>query len=83
MGTGAFFHIKAKASGFIAARFAFGQLAKEIANFIEKFDIGCRIGAGIAPNRRLVDGNHFIDVFNALDFFMGANSMFAAMQMIG
>ena len=66
LGAGALFDIKAEAAGLIAARLAFGQLAEEVADFIEKLDIGGRIGAGIAPDRGLVDGDHFVDLFDAL-----------------
>ena len=67
MRAGALFDIEAEAARLIAARFAFGQLAEEVADLIEEFDVGGGIGAGIAPDGRLVDGDHFVDLFDPFD----------------
>ncbi len=58
--------LKLKRPGLIAPGLAFGKLAEEIADFIEEFDVGRRIGPGIASDRGLVDGDHFVDIVRCL-----------------
>ena len=62
----AFFDIETEVARVKAAEFRSGEFCKKIADFVEELDVGGRIGAGRSANRRLVDGNHFVDVGKAL-----------------
>ncbi len=66
--------LKLKRPGLIPLSFTFGQLGEEIADLIEEFDVGGGIGAGSAADRRLVDGDHFVDLFDSFDRFMFADA---------
>ena len=84
LGTGAFFDIEAEPSRQIPSGFTFRQLAStEIADLIEKFDIGGRIGPGISSDGRLVNSYDFIDELHTFDFFMVAYREFAIVKHIG
>ena len=60
-------HVEAESPRLVAARFRFGQLGVQIADIVEDFDIRGRIGARRAANRRLVDGDQFVEMPESVD----------------
>ena len=60
-------HVKAEASGLIAAQLRLVGLAEQLADKVKDAGIGCRIGARCASNRGLVDVDDLIRIFYALD----------------
>ena len=63
--TAAAFDIEAEPAGFVAAHLGFCRLAVELADGIEDARIRGRIGPRRPTNRRLVDVDDLIDVFDA------------------
>ena len=55
------FTLKLNRPGFKALGDTLRQLAEEIADIIEEFNVGGRIGAGSASDRGLINGDHFVD----------------------
>ena len=62
--TSAAFHIEAVAAWLVPAHPRLRQVRKEIANEGEQSGVGGRIGAGRAPNGRLVDVDDLIQRLN-------------------
>ena len=64
-------HIERKTSGLVAADFAFGEFSKQLSDFIEHAGIRSGVRARArASNRRLINVNHFIKMFDAFDALM-------------
>ena len=61
------FNIKTKAAGLITTRLSLRRLGKKLSHHIKSARISGRVRARCAPNRRLIDGNNFIQLFYALD----------------
>ena len=62
--------VEGKMSGGVTAFFALRQRREQLADGIERFDVGHRIGAGRAADRRLIDQHHLVDPlrsFHSLD----------------
>ena len=75
-----FRHVKAKTPWLVTAPLRFWQLGEEIADVVEHFDIGAGIGSRGAANRRLIDGDQLIEMFNSLHFLVLARRSFTAVQ---
>ena len=60
-------NVETKAARSITACFGLGELGVEIADQVEQFDVGRGVRAGSAANRRLVDVNNLVKVFDTLD----------------
>ena len=61
------FHIEAESARREPAQFGLRHLGEQLANFIKHFDVGSRIGPRRSADRRLVDGNHFVQQFDPFD----------------
>ena len=60
-------HVEAEPPGLVAAQFGVRQLREQGPDFIEHFDIRGRIAPRRAADRRLVDGDHFVEVLETVD----------------
>ncbi len=60
-------HVEGEAAWLIAARLGFRQLGVPVADRRERAGIGRRVGARRAPDGRLVDIDHLVEIFQALD----------------
>ena len=69
--------VEAEPSGLVAAKFCFRQLCIKVANQVEQFDVGCRVGPRRAADRRLVDVDGLVDILDAGDRFVIARLAFA------
>ena len=72
--------IEAEPAGRIPPHLGLGELGEELADQVEGAGIGRRGRVRRAPQRRLVDADHFVDVFQALDRLVGAGSQLCAVQ---
>ncbi len=61
------FDVEAEPAGFVSPGLRFGQLGVEFADFVEDLDVRGRIAPRRASDGRLIDGNHAVEVFQALD----------------
>src|ERR1700722_2828882 len=59
--------VEAEPSRRVAARFRLRHPGEQVAYLVEQLDIGRRVGTGSSSNRRLVDINHLIKMFQPLD----------------
>ena len=62
--------VEREAAGLIAARFRFGQACEPFADRREGAGIGRRIGARRAADRRLIDIDHLVEMFEPVDALM-------------
>ena len=65
-------NIEAEPSGGVAANLRIGQMRKQLANRIKRTGIGRRIGRGRIPQRRLVNANHLVDMFEPANSLVGS-----------
>ena len=65
--TAAALHIKAEAAFFVAPGFGFFALGKEIADRVENAGISRGVAPGRPPDGALIDGDHFIQMFQSAD----------------
>ncbi len=77
VGAGALLHVEAEPARPVPLRYALGELAEEVADVVEEFDEGRRVRAGSAPDRRLVDRDHLVDLIEPLDRFVLADGSWA------
>jgi hypothetical protein len=59
--------VEAESAHVVSARLGFGSLGKERPDVVVEADVCCGIGARVSPDRRLVDVNDVVDVFDALE----------------
>ena len=59
--------VEAEAARLVAAGLRLGQLRVEIADFVEHLDVGGRVRARRAADRRLIDGDQLVEMFEPLD----------------
>ena len=64
-------HVEREPAGLVAANLGLRQVGKQTANIRKDPGVGCRVGARCAANRRLVDFNDLINMFQAFDFPVG------------
>ena len=56
-------HVERETSGLVASYLRFGQADKQVADVAEHARIGGGIGTRCAPQRRLIDVHHLVDIF--------------------
>ena len=64
-------HVEGESTGFVAADLGFGQVDKQRADVGEDARVGGWIGTRGAPDGRLIDIHHLIDMFQSLDALVG------------
>ena len=64
--------VEAEAAGLVAARLALGQAGEPVADVGEGAGIGRRVGARGAADRRLVDVDHLVEIFEAGELLVAA-----------
>ena len=74
-------HVKAEPSRFIASNFGFRQSSKKISNRSKQAGVCGGVGTRRAADGRLVDINHFINIFKTLDFLVLAGNVFGVVKM--
>ena len=62
--------VETEASRLVSADFRFRELGEEIADMGEHTGVGRRVGTRRAPDRRLVDVDHLVEMADAGDFFV-------------
>ena len=67
-GTPSRFDIEAEPSRCVAAFFGIGKLCVKFSDFIKQLDIGSRVAVRCAANGRLINGDHFVELFQPDDF---------------
>ena len=72
--------VEAEPPGRVAADLGLGELGEQLADQVEDPRVGRRGRVGSAPQRRLVDADHLVDLFQALDRLVGAGSQLGAVQ---
>ena len=72
--------VEAEAAGLVAARLAFGQAGEPVADLGEGAGIGGRVGARGAADRRLIDVDHLVEIFEAGDLLVPAGLDAGAVQ---
>ena len=72
--------IEAEPAGRITPHLRFGQLGEKLADQVEDAGIGRRRRARRASQRGLVNTDHFVDMFEPLDRFVGARSQLGTVQ---
>jgi hypothetical protein len=75
--------LKLESPGFVAAHFGFRSAGKQIADICKHAGVGRRVGSGRAANRRLVDVDDFVDVFDAQNFLVLAWNVFGIVEISG
>ncbi len=75
--------VEAEAAGLVAARLAFGQAGEPVADVGEGAGIGGRVGARGAADRRLIDVDHLVEIFEAGDLLVAAGLETGAVQLAG
>jgi len=73
-------HVERETAGFVAAHLAFGQFGKQPADLFEQAGVGGRVGTRRAPDRRLVDVDDLVEMFQAVNAFMFARLGMRAVQ---
>src|SRR5690606_20802849 len=72
--------VEAEATGLVAARLRLGQAREPVADRIEGPGIGRGVRARGAPDRALVDVDHLVELFEALDRLAGGRGFARAVQ---
>ena len=75
--------VEAEPAGLVAARLAFGEAGEPVADLGEGAGVGRRVGARGAADRRLVDVDHLVEMFEAGDLVMLAGDDARAVQRAG
>ena len=71
-------NVEGKTPGVVASRLGFRQTGEPVADVGKQAGIGGRIGARGAADRRLVDVNHFVNVFQPGQLVVNAGRFAAA-----
>ena len=74
-------HIETEPSRVVAAALRCWQFRKQIANVVEHARVRGRIAARRAANRRLIDHDDFVEMFEAIDFAMRAGAFLRSIQL--
>ena len=77
------FHIERKPPGLVPAGAGFGQPGEPFSNGRESAGIGCRVGPRRSSDRRLIDIDDFIEMFQTFDTFMNAGLFARTVQLAG
>ena len=72
--------VETEAARLMTAPAGFGQLREQGANVVEDLDVRAGIGARRAADRRLVDGDQFVEFAETFDSLMPARLSFAAVE---
>ena len=72
--TSSSFDVKTESSFFIASCFCIWCCREQIPDQVKYSGIGCRIGSRSPPDRRLVDIDHLVQLFQSLDAFVSARN---------
>ncbi len=64
--------VEAEPARRVAPGLGLGKLGVEVADLVEQLDIGRRVGARRAADRRLVDVDHLVELIEPLDPVVGA-----------
>ena len=72
--------VEAEPARLVTAGFRFRQFREQIANIVGQFDVGGRIGARRAADRRLIDGDQFVEMLQPLDAIVNAGIADAAVE---
>ena len=72
--------VEAEPPRLVAAGLRLGQLRVEVANLVEHLDVRGRVRPRRAADRRLVDGDHLVEMFEAVDPLVRAGIAEAAVQ---
>ena len=72
--------VEAEPARLVSTRFRLGQLGMEPADLVEDLDVGGRVRARRPSDRRLIDGDHPVEVFQAVDPPMHARVADAAVE---
>ena len=67
-------HVEGEAPGAVAAHLRLGQLGEELADRREEPRVGRRVRARRAPDRRLVDVDHLVELIEPLDAVVRARA---------
>ena len=73
-------HVEAEPAFLVAAGFRLGQLRVQLANVVEHLDVGGRVRARRAADRRLIDGDQLVEMLEPFDPLVIARLAFAAVQ---
>ena len=76
------FDVEAKASRCVTALLGLGELRVEFANLVKQFDVGSRIRTRRTSDRRLINGDHFVEVFDAVEAVVIARIADAAIEFL-
>ncbi|OPZ82264.1 MAG: hypothetical protein BWY77_00252 [bacterium ADurb.Bin431] len=80
--TAAALDVKTEASGLVAADLGLRQLGEEIPDGCEEAGVGGGVGARGAADRRLVDGDHLVEMLQPLDGGVGQRGLLGAVEML-
>ena len=81
--TAATLHIKAEAALRVATHLAFFHTGKEVANVIPNFRVSSRVASRSASNRRLVNFDDLVDVFETFQVVKLADRFFGIVEHAG
>ena len=76
-------HVEREAPGAVAARAALGQRREEGPQVVPEPDVGGRVGARGAPDRRLVDVDDLVDELHALELLVRPDRALGAVDGVG
>ena len=72
--------VEGEAAGLVAARPRLLRLGEQLADLVEEPDVGRRVGARRAPDRRLVDRDDLVELLEAGDALVRARAQLGAVQ---
>src|SRR2546430_16526550 len=75
------FRSETETSRVVAADLRSWQFREQIANMVEHARVSGRIAARRAANRRLIDHDDFVEMFEAIDFAMRAGAFLRSIQL--
>ena len=70
--------VEAEPARLVAAALRLGQLREQVADLVEHLDVGRRVRARRAADRRLVDGDQLVEMLEPFDAVVIAGLPFAA-----
>src|SRR5208283_2099646 len=73
-------NVEAEPARLVAPGTGFGQLRVEIADLVQQLDVGGRVGAGSAADRRLVDVDDLVKLVDSIDPLVGARRALRAVE---